>query len=292
MVNNKKCAAVVLNYNDFENAIKFVNMIRNYSVIDQIIVVDNASTDNSYEELKRLSDSKIFVCETGKNGGYGFGNNYGIRIAKERFDCVIAFICNSDIIVSEECMEAIANTILESDNVVIASAIQRNGFTGNVIKGTSWDVPKTLDYIRNSLVIFNSIVPVKTYNYKYRIEEVGCVPGAFLAVDISKFLFFGGYDEGIFLFCEESVIGARAKDCGFKTILLTDYYYEHYHSISINKSIPNEINKFKLTLRSRKYYLRKYRNLNKVQMAGINLVFGFSILEWKAKLFLQKVVHK
>lgn len=292
MVNDKKCAAIVLNYNDFENAIKFVNMIRNFSVIDQIIVVDNASTDKSYEELMRLSDSNIFVCKTDKNGGYGFGNNFGIRIAKERYNCEIAFVCNSDIIVTEECMEAIARTILESNNVVIASAIQKNGFTGNVIKGTSWDVPKTLDYIRNSLVIFNAIVPVRTDNYKKSIEEVGCVPGAFLAVDINKFLSFGGYDEGIFLFCEESVIGARAKNSGFRTVILTDYYYEHYHSISINKSIPNEINKFKLTLRSRKYYLRKYRNLNKVQMLGINMIFGFGILEWKAKLFLQKVVHK
>ena len=292
MVNNKKCAAIVLNYNDSENAIKFVNMIRNFSVIDQIIVVDNASTDKSYEELMRLSDSKILVCKTDKNGGYGFGNNYGIRIAKERYNSEIAFICNSDIIVTEKCMEAIARTILESNNIVIASAIQKNGFTGNVIKGTSWDVPKTIDYIRNSLVIFNSVVPVRTDNYKKSVEDVGCVPGAFLAVDISKFLSFGGYDEGIFLFCEESVIGARAKDCGFRTVILTDYYYEHYHSISINKSIPDEINKFKLTLRSRKYYLRKYRNLNKVQMVGINMIFGFSILEWKAKLFLQKAVHK
>ena len=57
MVNNKKCVAIVLNYNDSENAIKFVNMIRNFSVIDQIIVVDNALTDKLDEEVLRLSYS-------------------------------------------------------------------------------------------------------------------------------------------------------------------------------------------------------------------------------------------
>lgn len=294
MIMGKKCAAIVLNYNDYDNAIKFVNLISTYKLIDHIIVVDNNSTDGSYEKLKYLScdNNKVSVFNTGKNGGYGFGNNYGINVAKKQFNCDLAFICNSDIIVSEECMGAIATTILESNDIAIASAIQRNGYTGRIIKGTSWDIPKTIDYIRNSLVIMSAVIPVKRDDYSKDIESVGCVPGAFLAVSIDRFLSFGGYDEGIFLFCEESVIGARAKEHGFRTVILTNYYYDHYHSTTINKSIPKEINKFKLTLQSRKYYLKKYRKLNKCQTIAVNMIFGFAVAEWHLKLSLLKLVNR
>ena len=290
MVEGVKCAAVVLNYNDSENAIKFVDSIVSYQTVDHIIVADNASTDGSYEKLQPISGGKVSVAETGKNGGYGFGNNFGVKLAKEKFGCDIVFICNSDIVVSEECMAALACTIIRSDDIAIASAIQKNGYTGQVIKGTSWDVPKTLDYIRNSLVIYNALVPERTDHYQNPVEFVGCVPGAFLAVHAGRFLSFGGYDEGMFLFCEESVIGARAEEHGYKTALLTQYSYGHYHSVSIKKSIPSEISKYKLILQSRKYYLQHYRNLGKLQLSGLDLLFGYSVLEYRAKLFLKRLI--
>ncbi len=288
MIIGKKCAAIVLNYNDYANVIKFVHSISAYKLIDQIIVVDNDSTDGSYEKLLDLgsNDNRVSVFNTGKNGGYGFGNNYGIRIAQSQFNCDIAFICNSDITVSEDCMDAIATTILESDDIAIASAIQRNGYTGKVIKETSWDVPKAIDYIKSSLVIMRAVIPAKRDNYSKPVENVGCVPGAFLAVSIERFLSFGGYDENIFLFCEESVIGARAKEHGFKTVLLTNHYYDHYHSTSINKNIPKKMNQFKMILKSRMYYLKRYRKLNRWQATVVKLIFGFAVAEWHIKLLL------
>ena len=42
-----KTGIVVLNYNDAEETVKFVNDINNYDVVNQIVVVDNGSTDDS-----------------------------------------------------------------------------------------------------------------------------------------------------------------------------------------------------------------------------------------------------
>ena len=49
-----KTACVILNYNDSENVIKLFNKIKDYKCLDEIIVVDNHSTDNSYERLKEI----------------------------------------------------------------------------------------------------------------------------------------------------------------------------------------------------------------------------------------------
>lgn len=49
-----RLSCVILNYNDAETTEKLVKQIVDYKVLHQIIVVDNASTDNSLERLKKL----------------------------------------------------------------------------------------------------------------------------------------------------------------------------------------------------------------------------------------------
>lgn len=73
-------AIIVLNYNDNENTKKYVNQIEDYKIVDKILVVDNKSTNK--EELKKLStlkSKKVEIISSDKNGGYAYGNNYGIK---------------------------------------------------------------------------------------------------------------------------------------------------------------------------------------------------------------------
>ena len=53
MYKNKTIGIVILNYNDAFTTIKLCNLIRNYEVIDRIVVVDNFSKDNSIAEIRR-----------------------------------------------------------------------------------------------------------------------------------------------------------------------------------------------------------------------------------------------
>ena len=74
-----KTSCVILNYNDAQTVIEQVKRIYQYSSLDYIVVVDNCSTDNSWEELQALKEKseKISLIQTEKNGGYGAGNNAG-----------------------------------------------------------------------------------------------------------------------------------------------------------------------------------------------------------------------
>ncbi|MFH0349473.1 glycosyltransferase family 2 protein [Leuconostoc citreum] len=62
----------------------------------QIIVVDNYSPDNSYRFLTALLPKEVICIQSGFNGGYGFGNNYGIRKARE-LDFEYITLMNNDV---------------------------------------------------------------------------------------------------------------------------------------------------------------------------------------------------
>lgn len=44
-----KVGIVILNYNDYQTTKDMIDNIKDYDSIDHIVIVDNKSTDNSYE---------------------------------------------------------------------------------------------------------------------------------------------------------------------------------------------------------------------------------------------------
>ena len=70
---------VVLNYNDADTTLDLLKRIEPMEIIDQIVLVDNKSTDNSLERLKDQESNKVHVVCAEKNCVYGSGNNVGIE---------------------------------------------------------------------------------------------------------------------------------------------------------------------------------------------------------------------
>ena len=77
MINGKRIGVVVLNYNDADTTDILLRDISLYPLIDHIVIVDNWSTDHSFEYLKKWQSNRIDVLQTDKNGGYSYGNNVG-----------------------------------------------------------------------------------------------------------------------------------------------------------------------------------------------------------------------
>ena len=77
-----KICCIILNYNDAATAMGLADEIRGYPCLDSIVLVDNCSTDDSWEQLKTLRHTdKVHVLRTEENGGYGMGNQAGINYA-------------------------------------------------------------------------------------------------------------------------------------------------------------------------------------------------------------------
>jgi len=99
MLTNRKLGIVVLNYRTYQDAIICVDdlLAQDYENIE-IIVVDNASPNDSYQILlqKYAETPRVTVLATSHNLGFARGNNVGIRYARQKFACNFVFVLNSD----------------------------------------------------------------------------------------------------------------------------------------------------------------------------------------------------
>ena len=74
--NMKKIGLVIVNYNDAKTTIRLLKQLKGFQNIDSIIVVDNNSTDDSYNQLKEQEKGNpiptAFVLH-GAGWGHGVG---------------------------------------------------------------------------------------------------------------------------------------------------------------------------------------------------------------------------
>lgn len=116
---------VILNFNDGETVARLVHMIHDYDYLEKIVLVDNHSTDDSWEQLQVLKDEKVELIRTEKNGGYGYGNNTGIRYAIEHNGATHVLVANPDVVFSESCVIHMARVYgNHPDAGVVTASIQ------------------------------------------------------------------------------------------------------------------------------------------------------------------------
>ena len=287
----KNLAVIILNYNDANTTIKLLDRVENYSVINHIAVVDNCSTDNSLQILSAHSNSKVDVVRSDKNGGYGYGNNFGIRYLNEKCKPSHILICNPDIDIEEDVLRRMLNTFNADPQIAVVAPFMLNR-DGRKEPGCAWRLPTKYEYIFSAdLIIGHFLRPTHYPNLDRLTEtskEVDCVAGSLLMVDTAKMLQHGMYDENIFLFGEETTIGCKFKKAGLKTILLLQDSFLHLHGVSINKSIGSQVKKRKLMLTSRQYILKTYLGASKMDLLLAKIVYSISMFEFRLLLMRRK----
>lgn len=285
-----KIACIVLNYKDSKTTEEYVRFAKNLAFYDYIIVVDNCSPDDSYERLLKIQGENVIVCKTSKNGGYGAGNNYGIKLAK-KLGCSVAFVSNPDVAYTRECVQHMIDFLKQNDDYAAIAPVQYNGYSKQRRDDTAWALPTYTSYVIGSLYILRHFLSIPRYVLSHN-QQVDCVTGAFLAVKIDEFLAAGAYDEKIFLYCEESTLGYRLKQKGYKTYLLVDEKYDHYESTSIKKSVPNVVNRVQMIYKSRLIYLQDYLKVNKSQLVLAKFCFSIAIFEERLKRPVRLIMKK
>lgn len=252
---------VVLNYNDADTTLDLLKRIEPMEIIDQIVLVDNKSTDNSLERLKEQESNKVHVVCAKKNGGYGSGNNVGIGYLRKNYSCDYIIIANPDVIFNESVIKKMVNEF--DENTVIVAPLTLDSKKERQLP-IAWKVPTVKDYFLFSSIVLNKIF--KPFQYPTRffntdICEVDCVQGCLFMLN-NSLIEDKLYDENIFLFFEESCIGKQFNDKGYKTKLLMNVDYIHNHSVSINKAFNSEARKRKITLDSFYTYFEDYYTLS------------------------------
>lgn len=258
----ERCGCVILNYNDAQTVVRLVEKISTYKNLDEILIVDNCSNDNSIEILSKVKTQKITLLRALKNGGYGAGNNIGIKYAKKNLHCQYVVVCNPDIDFSDKLIGKMLQVYKLNHRIGVVSAIQLD--PNHVpINDFAWKIPNSKDIAFMTTRLGNRIsnlhYPLERIN-AHLVNDVECVPGAMLMFDVDAFTSIGGYDEEMFLYCEEMTIAYKLREQGYRTILLGNEYYIHEHSVSINKTITSKKEQIKLIFNNRLLFMKKYLN--------------------------------
>jgi len=285
---------VVLNYNDAKQTIEYLKSIQCYKNIEHVVVVDNNSTDKSYYELIKYENEKIKIIQSGNNGGYGFGNNCGIKYLVKNYNSKYLAITNPDVKYKESCLTACEEFLKSNKEYVIVAPRMKN-IKGEIVNNAAWMIPTWKEYAFFSLIFLGRLYKLnytKLYK-KNQYLDIDCVAGSMLVINTEAFLRIGMFDERTFLYCEEVIIGIKAKRSGYKTALLIRYNFTHMHSVSIDKAIRNKINQLEIMWDSRIYTLKKYYKINKIQVLIVQFARIASLVEvWFTIRIYRKIFHE
>ncbi len=91
---NPVVSVIIPTYNREKLIIDAIDSILNQTFQDfEILIIDDASTDNTEKVIKDLGNEKIRYYKLDRNGGQCIARNYGIKIAKGNY---IAFLDSDD----------------------------------------------------------------------------------------------------------------------------------------------------------------------------------------------------
>ena len=112
---------IILNWNGWQDTLACVESCRELTWPNfRIIVVDNASTDGSEEQLRQqLSDEEII--QSGANLGFAGGNNIGIRCALE-CGADYVWLLNNDAVADPQALTMLIEAAERNPNVAMAGS--------------------------------------------------------------------------------------------------------------------------------------------------------------------------
>ncbi len=268
---------LIINYNDYQTTEKILDNVKDYKILDKIIVVDNNSTDDSFKKLSNFKSKKLIIIKNSQNKGYGSGINFGCKYINSKFGESYVFISNPDVIIyGEEDLQKLIQTF-DKDTAIVAPIIKEHeGYN------RGWKIPSPIqDSLLNLIYIHRFLRPkllfYKDECYKNNVMEVEAVSGCFFVINSFILKQCDYFDENIFLYYEENVIAKKIQKINKKVLINTQVEVFHNHSVTIDKNI-NHIKKYKELKKSQIYFQKYYNHANWFELFLLKITNKMTLL--------------
>ncbi len=212
------------------------------TIVGELTIVDNDSGDGSYETLLAeatargwIESRRVRVIQSGHNGGFGAGNNVGIRAGLSTGDQPdYVYILNSDAFPDAGAIRMLLD-YLQAD--------QAAGLAGSFLHGpdglphsTAFRFPSIAGEFEGaactgviSRLLVHSMVALPQ---PARTQRVDWLAGASVMMRRTMLDQIGLFDEGFFLYFEETELCHRAARAGWSTVYVRESTVMHIGSAS------------------------------------------------------------
>ena len=211
----------------------------------EIIVVDNASTDDSASVLSTLFPNVDFIWNE-TNLGFSKANNLAIKKAKGQF---ILFL-NPDTIVPEDCFEKCLSFFSTNHD---AGALGVHMIDGNGVfhkeSKRGFPAPDVSFYKMIGLSkLFPNSKTIASYYAGHLPENktasIDVLSGAFMMISRKILGRIVGFDEDYFMYAEDIDLSYRIKKTGFKNYYFAETSIIHFKGESTKKTDAKYVQDF------------------------------------------------
>ena len=227
LVANKELSVIIVNYNGAHYLTDcFASIKKHLNCLDyEIIVVDNASTDDSLNLIK--SDfPEVILIESKENLGFGKANNLGVSYAK----APTLLLLNNDTVLLNNLQPAIQQLYADSHIGIIAINMLNSDKKYLSAVGK---FPRPLNLIKLSL-LNDTRAEFKTGKFFDKNYKVNWVCGAFMLLRKSDFELVQGFDKDYFMYVEDVDICKKLQNHGKQCVFMPQLHYIHH--VGFNKS--------------------------------------------------------
>ncbi len=275
-----KLALIVLNYNSCDDTFTCVDRLLSFERDYHIVIVDNCSPDGSYDRLteRYADDGRVDVIRSDRNGGYGYGNNTGMRYAIDQYGAETVGILNPDVLIPDA---AVINTMLQAlysdQTYAVAGGVIVDSEGHRLLNRSGWNIQTSAQIIRDHFLIYDRFKQAPDMpELAPGIIQTDCVAGCFFIARASAMRDIGFFDEEMFMYQEESVIGIKCREHGFKEVIAVDALYYHNHRTRDNADMTfrDKILATKKDYDSLAYICRTYYNASLIPLLWIAECFN------------------
>lgn len=220
---NPSISVVVLNWNGKDVTPICIQSLLNQTIpVNEIIIIDNGSTDGSARLIDRQFGKQIQLLQQSKNLGFAGGVNVGIKQAKSDY----IMLLNSDAQCEKDCLEQMLKTAHKHKaDIVQASILTNNG--------------KNIDSVGDVYSIWGLPHPgmrdePSSHRPKSDVPIFAAAGGASM-FHKSVFEEIGIFDEMFFAYYEDVDMSMRAQLRGKKIWLSSQATVQHLMNYSFNK---------------------------------------------------------
>ena len=269
-----KLSIIIVNYNTSAALKECLNsLLQNRTPASEIIVVDNASTDNSVEMVK-THFPEIILLESPENLGFAKANNLGSKKAQGDF---LVFL-NPDAILSEASFEKMLRYLeLHPDVGLIGPRLIYENGDFQISSGL---FPKILSEFKMSRLarkVKNRTFREKLASQFETSQDVNWLTGACLMLRRSLFEQINGFDDKLFMFFEDADLCKRVYEAGLRVVYFPETEIIHQHGLTYGRRPESIAPQYR---QSQRYYYRKHNGF----FSNLGLLIYLKLLKIKGFL--------